>query len=74
VSRCTGSVYIFALSGGVGSAWTQIHKLVAADGAADDKYGASLSLAGGLLAVGSVYDNNEKGTNAGGLYRRLCTI
>jgi hypothetical protein len=66
VSLCAGSAYIFALSGGVGSAWTQIHKLVAADGGAADQFGRSISLSGDLLAVGSVYDDNEKGINAGG--------
>jgi hypothetical protein len=72
VSLCAGLVYVFALSGGVGSAWTQTQKLLANDGAAGDYFGNSVSLSGGLLAVGAYGDDNEKGSNAGGLYKRLC--
>jgi hypothetical protein len=68
VSLCTGAVYVFALSGGV---WTQTQKLLAADGAAGDFLGISISLAGGLLAVSAHFDD-DKGTDSGGLYKRLC--
>jgi hypothetical protein len=72
VSLCAGSAYVFALSGGGGSAWTQTQKLLAADGAAGDQFSRSVSLANGLLAVGSYHDDNEKGVDAGELYKRLC--
>jgi hypothetical protein len=65
-------VYVFALSGGGGSAWSQIQKLLADDPAAGNLFGFSVSLAGDLLAVGANRDDNEKGHDAGGLYKRLC--
>jgi hypothetical protein len=71
VSLCAGSVYVFALSGGVGSAWSQTQKLLANDGAANDYFGTSVSLSGGLLAVGANGDD-DKGGASGGLYKHLC--
>jgi hypothetical protein len=71
VSLCAGAVYVFALSGGGGSAWTQTQKLLAADGAAGDQFGYCVSLAGGLLAVGA-HNDDDKGTDSGGLYKHLC--
>jgi hypothetical protein len=71
VSLRAGAVYVFALSGGVGPAWTQTQKLLAADGAAGDNFGYRVSLAGGLLAVGATADD-DMGSDSGGLYKRLC--
>jgi hypothetical protein len=71
VSLCAGSVYVFALSGGVGSAWSQTQKLLANDGAPGDQFGWSVSFSGGLLAVGA-WKDDDKGTDSGGLYKRLC--
>jgi hypothetical protein len=64
-------VYVFALSGGGGSAWSQTQKLLAADGAAGDFFGFSVSLAGDLLVVGAQLDD-DKGGDTGWLYKRLC--
>jgi hypothetical protein len=61
VSLCAGAVYVFALSGGGGSAWTQTQKLLAADGAAGDRFGTSVSLADGLMAVGVSVDVGKGG-------------
>jgi hypothetical protein len=63
---CAGAVYVFALSGGGGSAWSQTQKLLADDVGQDDNFGWSVSLAGDLLAVGSRWDD-DKGHDAGGL-------
>jgi hypothetical protein len=71
VALCAGSVYVFALSGGVGPAWTQTQKLLAADGAVSDWFGYLVSLSGGLLAVGARGDD-DKGSDSGGLYELLC--
>jgi hypothetical protein len=71
VSLLAGSVYIFALSGGGGSVWTQTQKLLAYDGSPGSSLGVSVFLDGGLLAVGANWDNNEKGSGAGG-FRRIC--
>jgi hypothetical protein len=70
-SLCAGAAYVFALSGGGGSAWSQTQKLLADDGAAGDQFGISVSLAGDLLAVGAQLDD-DKGSSAGGLYNCLC--
>jgi hypothetical protein len=70
VSLCVGAVIVFALSGGVGSAWSQTQKLLAADGAADDYFGIRVFLAGDLLVVGA-YGDDDKGSSSGGLYTFL---
>jgi hypothetical protein len=67
VSLCVCAAYVFALSGGDGSAWTLAQKLVAADNAAGDLFGWAISLHGGMLAVGARYDG-DKGVSSGGLY------
>jgi hypothetical protein len=63
-----GAAYVFVLSGGVGSAWTQAQKLLASDGVDGDEFGISVALSGELLVVGAHWDDNEKGIDAGGLY------
>ena len=45
-----GSAYIFYRSG---SAWTQQAKLVASDGAANDFFGASVSMSGDTVVIGA---------------------
>lgn len=48
-----GAVYVFVRSGG---AWVQQARLVAADGAANDFFGASVSISGDRVAVGAPED------------------
>ena len=62
-----GSVYVFLASYG-GLLWTEAQKLVASDGATLERFGASISVSGSLLAVGAVNDNDQ-GTNSGCLKR-----
>jgi hypothetical protein len=45
-----GAVYVFAPEG---NAWTQVAELTAADGAADDQFGFSLSAQNGVTIVGA---------------------
>ena len=45
-----GAVYIFGLSGGT---WTQQHKITAQDGAANDQFGVSISLAEDSVLIGA---------------------
>src|SRR5262249_22798562 len=54
-----GSAYVFARNGAF---WTQQQKLTAADGAANDQFGASVALSGDTVLVGSP---NGKGAFAG---------
>lgn len=62
-----GSVYVFIRSG---TTWAEQAKLQASDAAAGDSFGSSVALSadGSTLAVGSVYDDNAGGTNAGSAY------
>ena len=62
----SGSVYIYTRSG---TTWTQQTKLLAADGAAGDYFGQSVSLSsdGNTCAVGAYLDD-DKGTSSGSTY------
>ncbi len=50
-----GSVYIFE---NIGSSWTQVSKLTAADGSADDYFGASVSITNGKAIAGAWNDES----------------
>ncbi|MCX6879522.1 MAG: autotransporter-associated beta strand repeat-containing protein [Verrucomicrobia bacterium] len=62
-----GSAYVFVRSG---STWTQQMKLTAADGAAVDLFGDSVSVSGNgnYALVGARYDDTPAGVNAGSAY------
>ena len=66
----TGSVYIY---GSVGNIWSQQSKFLAADGAANDSFGFSVSLYGTTAMIGANGDD-DKTTDAGILviYSRIC--
>jgi PKD repeat protein/uncharacterized membrane protein len=49
----SGSVYIFYRDQGGGDNWGLVTKLLASDGAANDRFGWSLSLSGDVLVVGA---------------------
>ncbi len=61
----SGSAYLFKYNG---STWSQINKLTAADAAADDRFGTSVSISGSRAVVGARGDNHAGGTNAGSVY------
>ena len=60
----SGSAYILKDSGG---SWLQQAKLTASDGAADDRFGYSVSINGEYAAVGAIYDD-DKGSKSGSVY------
>ncbi|UCC31980.1 MAG: hypothetical protein JSU86_06810, partial [Phycisphaerales bacterium] len=60
----SGSAYVFRFNG---SRWTEEQKLVAADGAADDRFGGSVSVSGDVIVVGAVQDD-DNGPNSGSAY------
>ncbi len=60
-----GSAYVFVRSGGV---WSQQQKLGAADGAADDVFGYSVSVSGDTAAVGAYGDDIGASANQGSAY------
>ena len=55
----SGSAYIFKRTG---TSWAQQAKLLSSDGAADDEFGASVSISGDYAAVGA-YFHYDNGTN-----------
>ena len=56
----SGSAYVFR-SLDDGANWTQIEKLTASDGAAEDRFGFSAAIAGNLIVVGATGDENKTG-------------
>ena len=60
----SGSAYVFALMGGV---WTQQAKLTAADAAAGDLFGNSVSISGDTAVIGVQFDD-DAGNRSGSAY------
>ncbi len=60
-----GSGYVFERTG---STWNQVSKLTANDGAGNDKLGHSVAISGGLIVMGSPFDDHSGLTNAGAAY------
>jgi hypothetical protein len=61
----SGSAYVFKREG---DDWEQIHKLIPDDGAEGDWFGVSVNMSNGYASVGSRYNDNDGGTNAGAVY------
>ena len=59
-----GAAYVFTRTGGV---WSQQDKLVADDGASDDRFGISVSVSGDTVVAGSIWDT-DNGNNSGSAY------
>jgi hypothetical protein len=60
----SGSAYVFERSG---SSWTQVAKLTASDGAADDNFGFGVSISGDYAIVGA-YGDDDNEPNSGSAY------
>jgi len=58
----SGSAYVFTRDtpGDLASGWTQVAKLTAGDGAADDHFGSSVSIDGDTMVIGA-YQDDDKG-------------
>ena len=65
----SGSAYVFTrdTAGDLTSGWTQVAKLTASDGAADDNFGSSVSIDGDTMVIGAREDD-DKGSNSGSAY------
>ena len=63
LSNC-GSAYVFVRSSGV---WAQQSKIIAADAAASDNFGDSVSVSGDTAVVGA-WANDHAGSNSGSAY------
>ncbi len=59
-----GSAYIFIRTG---TTWRQQAKLTAPDGAADDRFGRSVALAGDTAVIGAMFQD-DNGDNSGSAY------
>ena len=64
MGKDAGSVYIFTRHN---NKWQQQTKLTAPDGAADDRFGRSVALAGDTVLIGAMFQDN-KGENSGSAY------
>jgi hypothetical protein len=60
-----GAAYAFARSG---ATWTEQGKLIAWDGAANDRFGSSVAIDGGTVVVGASYQNFGDNTSQGAVY------
>ncbi len=60
----SGSAYVFFRSDGL---WSQQAKLLPADGAADDRFGWSVSVSGDTAVIGA-YKNDDNGSGSGSTY------
>ncbi|HEX8737838.1 MAG TPA: hypothetical protein VF721_21080 [Pyrinomonadaceae bacterium] len=60
-----GSAYIFVRSG---TTWSQQAQLLASDGAADDRFGVSVSISGDTVIVGAVFDDVGANAEQGSAY------
>ncbi|NQW16155.1 MAG: fibronectin type III domain-containing protein [Chloroflexi bacterium] len=60
----SGSAYVFVRSGNL---WSQQAKLVASDGAAEDRFGISVSVSGNTAVIGAFTDSNTD-TQTGSAY------
>jgi hypothetical protein len=60
----SGSAYIFKRSG---TSWSQQAKLLAADGAFDDRFGQSVSISGDYVIVGA-HSDDDNGSSSGSAY------
>ena len=64
----SGSAYVYVRSGSSPSlTWTEQVKLLPGDGAADDRFGCSVSVSGDMAVVGAPYDD-DNGTDSGSAY------
>jgi hypothetical protein len=63
----SGSAYIFAPNEIEPNNWEQVAKLTASDGAADDRFGGSVSVSGDYAIVGAYWDD-DNGDASGSAY------
>ena len=59
----SGSAYVFTrtTAGNLASGWTQVAKLTAGDGAADDYFGTSVSIDGDTMVIGARMRGRRQG-------------
>lgn len=60
-----GAAYVYTNSG---PSWSQVAKLTASDAASGDRFGTAVAISGNTIAVGSPFDTNDNGPQAGSGY------
>jgi len=63
--KFSGSAYVYSLQGGT---WNQTAQLVSSDGAAGDRFGGSVAVSQGFIAVGARFHDQEMYDDAGAVY------
>ena len=58
----SGSVYVFNKSSSDSNSWTQVAKLTADDGAAEDYFGRPVAICDDTIVVGAYKNNNKNGS------------
>ena len=66
-SSNSGSAYIYVRSLDGSNTWTQLKKLVAPDGRANDAFGTAVAISEDTIVIGAPF-NDEKATDAGAAY------
>ena len=64
---CVATFFLVRAEDADASLATQLAKLIAADGAADDRFGYSVAISDGIAVVGAAYDD-DKGSSSGSAY------
>jgi len=60
-----GAAYVYRFDG---SAWIEQQRLLASDGAKDDRFGGSVAISGDVALVGAADNDNQNGKDAGAAY------
>lgn len=61
-----GAVYVYLFIDS-GETWSEVAKLMAADGEADDRFGYALAIYNNTIVASAALDDNAKGTDAGNI-------
>jgi hypothetical protein len=69
-----GTAAVFTRTGGLTGAWSSRGQVKAADGAADDNFGAAVAIEGSTLIVGAPPDDTPAGVDAGSVYSLVLAI
>jgi Ca2+-binding RTX toxin-like protein/6-phosphogluconolactonase (cycloisomerase 2 family)/PKD repeat protein len=67
IYRRNGTDGSLAVSGEFGAGWAQISKVVASDGAFEDRFGEAVAVCGNTVVVGAYYDD-DRGEQSGSVY------
>ncbi len=81
----SGSAYVFDRNQGGADNWGQVKKLIASDGAAEDRFGESVAISGDYVVIGArlddsignasgsayLFERNREGTNSWGQIAKL---